>query len=159
MRRRALALAGAAACVAVLAAGCGSSGESAGTFATRILREEISGQWAAQWGELHPGHQKLIDRAQYVTCSEGMATNVGTGHETFTVTGVRDEAIHVRGVPERTATLVTVRVTGIVGQSTAVFHLHAVRDRGRWRWILGPSFLQALDHGKCLDGSALSPGS
>lgn len=47
-------------------AGCGGSGgngsstraqsrESAGQFVTRILREEISGQWAAQWRELHPG--------------------------------------------------------------------------------------------------------
>ena len=141
------------------AAGCGSAQESAGSFATRILREEISGQWAAQWGELHPGHQKLIDRAQYVLCSEGMETNVGTGKERFTVTGVRGQAIHVRGVPEHTAELVTVRVTGIAGAGAAVFHLHAVRDRGRWRWILGNSFLAALGRGQCLDGSALGAGS
>jgi len=32
---------------------------------------------------------------------------------------------------------------------------HAVLDAGRWTWILGPAFLDALRHGRCLDGSPL----
>jgi hypothetical protein len=154
---RVLAVAGLAAVLAGLAAGCGGgSGESAGAFMTRILQEELEGRWAAQWGELHPGHQKLITRAQYVLCSEGMGTNVETGHETFTVRSVRDQPIHVRGVPERTAKLVTIQLSQ-PGSGSQTYHLHAVRDRGRWTWILGEPFLHELAQGRCLDGSPLGP--
>jgi hypothetical protein len=157
--RRVVALGGLAVALAAVAAGCGGTAtpsESAGAFMTRILQEEIAGRWAAQWGELHPGHQKLITRAQYVLCSEAMGTNVETGNETFTVRGVRDQAIHVRGVPERTAKLVTIQLRQ-PGNGSATYHLHAVLDHGRWTWILGQSFLAALAKGRCLDGSPLSP--
>jgi hypothetical protein len=125
---------------------------------TRILHEELSGQWAAQWGELHPGHQKLITRAQYVTCSEAMGTNVSTGRETLSVRGVRDVAIHVRAVPERSAKLVTIVLRSGAGAEPTTYHLHAVLDGGRWTWILGRSFLDALEQGRCLDGSPLGAG-
>jgi hypothetical protein len=161
MRGVPYALAGAA-LVAVVASGCGSSGssgsgETPGAFITRILQEELSGRWAAQWGELHPGHQRLITRAQYVTCSETLATNVATGRETFDVRSVRDQAIHVRGVPERTAKLVTIRLARSGGSDGVTYRLHAVREGGRWTWILGRSFLDAVAHGRCLDGSPLTP--
>ncbi len=152
-------LGGLAVALAALASGCGgstSSSDGAGSFMTRILQEEIAGRWAAQWTELHPGHQKLITEAQYVLCSEAMATNVQTGRETFTVRSVRDQSIHVRGVPERTAKLVTIQLRE-PGSGSQTYHLHAVRDRGRWTWILGRSFLDALAQGRCLDGSPLTP--
>jgi|GEM_PF-1383336 len=159
--RRGLAAGGAALLLAGAASGCGRGGgpssgpgESAGAFMTRILREEIGGRWAAQWGELHPGHQKLITRAQYVTCSESVGTNVATGRETIQVRSVRDQAIHVRGVPEATAKLVTIRL-GRPASGPVTYRLHAVLDAGRWTWILGPAFLDALRHGRCLDGSPL----
>jgi hypothetical protein len=147
--------------LAATASGCGGNGsaapqESPGAFITRILQEEISGRWAAQWGELHPGHQRLITRAQYVTCSEAIGTNVGNGKETFDVRAVRDQAIHVPGVPERTAKLVTIRLRRPDGVDPVTYHLHAVLDGGRWTWILGASFLDALKQGRCLDGSPLS---
>jgi hypothetical protein len=121
---------------------------------TRILREEISGQWAAQWNELHPGQQKLITRLEYVRCSERIGTNVGTQNEQFVVEQVQDVPIHEHGVPERTSKLVTVHVTG--PSVTSRFRIHAVFDRGRWRWVLGPGLLQAVEHGRCLDGSPLA---
>lgn len=149
------------AAVGLALAGCGGSGggnktgrESAGQFVTRILREEISGQWASQWRELHPGQQKLISRDQYVLCSERIATNVGVKHERFTVHQTRNVPFHERGVPERTSKLVTISVKG--PQLNATFHVHAVLHTGRWRWVLGPALLQSVTHGRCLDGSALS---
>jgi hypothetical protein len=151
------ALGGLAIVLAAAAAGCGGggrSGESAGAFMTRILQEELAGRWAAQWGELHPGHQKLITRAQYVLCSEEIGTNVETGRETFAVRSVRDQPIHVRGVPERTAKLVTIQLRQ-PGSGVETYRLHAVRDQGRWTWILGRSFLDELAQGRCLDGSPL----
>ncbi|HVS86195.1 MAG TPA: hypothetical protein VHD91_11230 [Gaiellaceae bacterium] len=156
--RRLAAAAAALAALALLAAGCGGSkSDDPGAFATHILREEISGQWAAQWGELNPGHQKLITRAQYVVCSQAMGTNFGTGKEKLDVESVRDVAIHVRNVSERTAKLVAVRLSNVPGQQPITYHVHAVRDSGRWTWILGATFLDAIAHHQCLDGSPLDP--
>jgi len=142
-----------------LLAACGGTSttatrESPGKFVTRILREEIAGQWGAQWGELHPGQQKLITRKQYVLCSKRLGTAVGTKRERFIVQQVENAPIHERGVPEKTSKLVTISVKG--PGVTASFHIHAVLDQGRWRWVLGPGLLAAVEHGECLDGSILS---
>lgn len=144
-----------------LAAGCGGSGsatpkESVGVFMTRILREEINGQWARQWAELHPGHRRLITRAQYVACSRKMNTDIATGKEVFRVLAVANDPIHVAGVPQRTSKLVTITFTQR-GKATGAltYRLHAVADKGRWVWILGDRFLTAVSRGRCLDGSPL----
>ncbi|MDX6486183.1 MAG: hypothetical protein QOF43_1336 [Gaiellaceae bacterium] len=126
----------------------------AGAFMTRILREEISGQWNLQWHELHPAHQKLITQAQYVACSRRMGTNFATGKEIFRVLDIRNEPIDVKGVPQRTSKLVTVTFRE-PGKTGLTYHMHAVSVRGRWTWILGGRFLNALSRGRCLDGSPL----
>jgi hypothetical protein len=159
-------LAGAlAAAVAALATGCGGAGATApsatasvngpGVFMTRILREEIRGQWGKQWSELHPAHQALISQSQYVACSRRMGTDFATGHEVFHVLDVRDEPIKVRGVPQHTAKLVTINFREPGKQNGLTYHMHAVSVDGRWTWILGGRFLSALSHGQCLDGSPL----
>ncbi len=138
-------------------AGCGGTStahESVGVFMTRILREEINGQWSKQWTELHPAHQKLISQVQYVACSRQMGTNIATGRETFHVLAAKDEAIHGEGIPQRTAKLVPISFTS-PGATTLTYRLHAVDLSGRWVWILGERFLSAVDKGRCLDGSPL----
>ena len=132
-----------------------SPGENVGVFMTRILREEIKGQWARQWDELHPGHQRLITRSQYVACSRALQTDIATGSEIFNVLDVIDEPIAVRGIPERTSKLVTLSFHVRGSANTLTYRLHAVARQGRWTWILGPRFLRAIAHGHCLDGSPL----
>jgi hypothetical protein len=148
--------------VLLVAAGCGAGTaapkESVGVFMTRILREEINGQWSKQWAELHPGHQKLITRAEYVACSKQMGTNVATGRETFHVLAIQDEPIQVQGVPQHTSKLVIIRFKE-PGIDPLTYRLHAVAVSGRWTWILGNQFLAAVGHGKCLDGSPLRTGT
>jgi hypothetical protein len=148
------------AAVAALVFGCGvasarSPGENVGVFMTRILREEIKGQWARQWDELHPGHQRLITRLQYVACARALQTDIATGAEVFNVLDVRDEAINVPSVPQRTSKLVTLSFHARGSAKALTYRLHAVATRGRWAWILGPRFLSAIAHGRCLDGSPL----
>ena len=150
----------AAVLLALAVAGCGSGAaapkESVGIFVTRILREEINGQWARQWSELHPGHQKLITRAQYVACSREMQTDIATGAEVFHVLAVQDDPIHIQDVPQRTSKLVTINIRQRGKTGTGLtYRLHAVDVGGRWAWILGGPFLTALAHGRCLDGSPL----
>src|SRR3954466_15944858 len=104
--------------IVLVVAGCGaataaspprtSSVRSPGVFMTRILREEIHGQWDLQWKALHPAHQKLISEAQYVACSQRMGTDFATGDEIFRVLDVGNEPIQVKGVPERSSKLVTI---------------------------------------------------
>ena len=125
-------------------------------FVTRILREEINGQWGVQWSELHPGHQQLITRAEYVACSRRMNTDIATGGEVFRVTGVRDAPLHVDGVKQRTSKLVTITVRGRgSAASPLTYFIHAVAVGRRWRWVLGEKFLTQIAHGRCLDGSPL----
>jgi hypothetical protein len=162
--RRSFLVAVAALVLAPLVAGCGESTvasptpavNGAGIFMTRILREEIRGQWGKQWGELHPAHQALISQSQYVACSRRMGTDFATGHELFRVLDVRDEAIKVRGVPQRTSKLVTINFREPGKTNGLTYHMHAVSVDGRWTWILGGRFLSALSHGQCLDGSPLA---
>lgn len=144
--------------VAVAAAGCGGTSapsERVGAFVTRILREEINGQWAEQWKELHPAHQQLITRTQYVTCSRQIGTDIATGGEIFKVLDVRDAPIDVAHVPQHTSKLVTIslRQPGSTGPLT--YRVHAVAVGGRWAWVLGQKFLSQLSRGRCLDGSRL----
>lgn len=131
-----------------------ASSEGPGAFITRILREEIHGQWGLQWRELHPGHQRLITKAQYIQCSRAMKTNFATGEEIFRVLDVRNEAISVQGVPQRISKRVTINFRE-PGKTGLTYRLHAVNVRGRWTWILGGRFLSALSRGRCLDGRPL----
>lgn len=129
--------------------------ETPGGFITRILKEEIHGQWARQWAELHPGHRALITRSQYVACSRGIGTDFATGKEVFSVLGVRDESIDVRGVPQRTSKVVTITFHQPGKTSGLTYHLHAVAVGRHWTWILGVPFLSKLEQGRCPDGSPL----
>jgi hypothetical protein len=147
--------------VSALATGCGAATtatphEQPGVFVKRVLREEINGQWGRQWDELHPAHQLLISRAQYVECSRQMGTNVAKGTETLRVIDVRDEAIQVQDVPERSSKVVTITLR-VSGKAPQTYRVHAVDNHGRWAWILGNRFLTQLNRDRCLDGSPL-PG-
>jgi hypothetical protein len=146
--------------LAALLAGCGGSTptvsqEGPGAFVTRILREEISGQWSRQWRDLHPAHQRLITQSQYVVCSRRMGTDFATGDEVFKVIDVKDEPIKVKDVPQRTSKVVAITLREPGSDTIPTYHLHAVSVSGRWTWILGGRFLSALARGQCLDGSPL----
>jgi hypothetical protein len=147
--------------LALVVAGCGGSSTAAspdktvGLFMTRILREELNGQWARQWNDLHPAHKQLITRAQYVACSRSMGTNIGTGDETYRVLAVKDEPIDVFAVPQRDSKVVTIQYRSPLSNAVPRYDMHAVAVDGRWTWILGKRFLEAVAHGKCMDGSAL----
>jgi hypothetical protein len=84
-----------------------------------------------------------------------MGTDIATGTEIFRVLDVRNEPIHVRGVPQRTSKLVTIMFRRPGKANGLTYYLHAVDVGGRWTWILGGAFLSKLAHGRCLDGSPL----
>jgi hypothetical protein len=99
----------------------------------------------------------LISQDQYVTCSERQKTSLGTPDATIKVKSVEDAPLAAKGVPETTSKLLTVSFVPTTGAAPETFHIHVVRDNGKWTWILTPAFLQALADKKCLDGSPLPP--
>jgi hypothetical protein len=139
----------------VLAPAAAPAAETPGGFITRILKDEIHGEWSLQWRALHPGHKRLITESQYVACSRVMGTDFATGHEVFRVVSVRDDRIDVRGVPQRMSKLVTITLRQREKTNGLTYHMHAVRVDGRWTWILGKRFLSQVAQGRCLDGSPL----
>jgi hypothetical protein len=139
----------------VLAPAAAPAAETPGGFITRILREEIHGQWALQWESLHPGHKALITQAQYDRCSRTMGTDFATGDEIYRVVAVRNDPIAVSGVPQRTSKLVTITLRRRSKPNGLTYHMHAVNVGGRWTWILGSRFLSSVEQGRCLDGSPL----
>jgi len=137
-----------------LDSGRAADAESAGVFAVRIVDEELHGMWARQWTQLHPGHQALITRDQYVACSRGLGTNIGD--EVLTVRSVAQAPIDVRNVPQRMSALVTLTMRRPGSSDAVTLHVHAVAVAGHWTWILGERFLDALAQGRCLDGTPLA---
>jgi hypothetical protein len=98
-----------------------------------------------------------MSQEQFVTCSRRQQTTLGTPESKITVKSVTDVPIDVRGIPEHTAKLLTVELVPTPGAAPETFHIHVVSHDGKWTWILGPDYLTALAHKKCIDGSPLPP--
>jgi hypothetical protein len=131
--------------------------DSAGAFAAQILQLEVTGQWERQYALLNPGHRQLITKGQYVACSRPLGTAIGP--QRFVVRESKLVTIRVPHVAARIAALVTVEMHRPESKQVATFHVHVVPADGRWTWILGKSFLQALAAGRCLYGAPLSSSS
>jgi hypothetical protein len=128
--------------------------DSAGAFAAQILQLEVTGHWEQQYALLNPGHRQLITEGQYVACSRPLGTAIGP--QRFVVRGIKVVTIHVPHVAMRTAALVTVDMHRPGSAQVATFHVHVVPANGRWTWILGKSFLEALAGDRCLYGAPLT---
>jgi hypothetical protein len=126
----------------------------AGAFAARILRLEVTGQWSQQYRLLNPGHRALLTERQYVECSRPLGTAIGP--QRFVVRSTKSVPVHVPHVAARTGALVTIEMHRPHSARAATFQVHAIADHGRWTWILGDSFLTALEHGRCLYGMPLA---
>jgi hypothetical protein len=148
------AAAAAATAAAATATGLATAGSAAGhaplpgagAFAARIVQDDLEGRWDVQYDDLHPAHQALLTRDQYVVCSARLGTAVPAR-----VRVVRTELHGDRA-------LVTLRMRSLLGRNAATLHVHTVAVEGRWRWILGKRFLAELAHHRCLDGSPLYGG-
>ena len=139
-------------------AGCGGgddadSGDlSAGEFLQEITADHLRGEFSESWEDLHPAHQELISQIQLVYCGEREPTP--TEDTTVRIVSVRPVTVALPEIPERRVQAVRIELRdreGVVDRYTA----HAVRVGDRWRWVLTPAFVRALESGKCPDGSPL----
>jgi hypothetical protein len=143
--------------IALVLAGCGGGDEptgdiGAGAFLQRITADHLNGDFSESWEDLHPAHQKLITQIQFVYCGERDPPL--EEDTTVRVLSVKPVTKDLPDIPQHRAEAVRIQLrdkTGVVDTHTA----HAVRVGDEWKWVLSPQFVQAVESGKCPDGSPL----
>lgn len=155
--------AGAVACTLVLTA-CGggaaspdgeaiaSPTEGAGLFMTSLIREKATGQYELAWQSLHPFHQHVAPRVEYVQC-ENQTAFPGTLLK-VSVVRVKDEPVLIAGeshsVESKAVTIrVSVRSPGLPRPVIVVDTYHAVPVEGHWTWILTRDNFAQYKSGHC----------
>jgi hypothetical protein len=144
--------------------GCGgsaasSSGNStatpstgAGLFMTSLIREKALGQYELAWKSLHPFHQRVAPRGEYVQC-ENRTAFPGRLLK-VSVVRVQNEPVLIAG-EERTVSskAVTIRVSvdypGLNKPVVVTDTYHAVAVGGHWTWILTRGNFDRYRTGQC----------
>lgn len=126
--------------------------EDVDDFYTRRIEYEFKGQYGRSWDTLHPGQQAVVSRTRYEECRDEASTETaGVDFERLTVIETYEDPIEITGVPEKTSTAVTVRITVSQGMSeeTLTDTFHAVAVDGEWKWLLPPADVRAYKRGEC----------
>jgi hypothetical protein len=126
--------------------------EDLGDFYLRRIDYEFKGQFGRSWDELHPGQQALVPREKYEECRDTASDEfAGVDFKGLKVVETYKDPIDVLGVPEKTSTAVTVRITvaDSQDQQTVTDTFHAVAVDGEWKWILPPADVRAFKQGNC----------
>jgi hypothetical protein len=142
---------------ALVLAGCGGSDSEqgdlgAGEFLQEITVDHLKGDFSDSWERLHPAHQQLISQIQFVYCGDREPEL--KNDSTVRILSVEPVRKQIPKIPQRRMQAVRIQIrdkTGVVDEYTA----HAVRVGGEWRWVLSPSFVKAVEAGRCPDGSPL----
>ncbi|HKH31864.1 MAG TPA: hypothetical protein VKA45_12515 [Gaiellaceae bacterium] len=142
--------------IALVLAGCGGDEPTgdigAGEFLQRITAEHLRGDFSESWEDLHPAHQKLISQIQFVYCGEREPPL--EEDTTVRILSVKPVTKELPRIPQHRAQAVRIQLRdkkGVVDTYTA----HAVRIGDAWKWVLSGPFVQAVESGKCPDGSPL----
>ena len=126
--------------------------EDVGDFYTRRIDYELKGQYGRSWDTLHPGQQAVVSRTRYEECRDEASTEIaGVEFERLRVIETYEDPIDVAGVPEKTSTAVTVRITVSQGmnEETITDTFHAVAVDGEWKWLLPPADVRVYRRGEC----------
>jgi len=157
---------------AVALTGCGGTAASsagnptvsptsgAGLFMTSLIREKATGQYGLAWKSLHPFHQRIAPRGEYVHC-ENLTAFPGRLLK-VSVVRVQSEPVLIAG-EQRTVSskAVTIRVSvdypGIDKPVTLTDIYHAVAVAGHWTWILTPGNFDQYRSGHCPGAAPVTP--
>jgi hypothetical protein len=130
-----------------------TSNTEAARFAARTMRLLAENRYSVAWRSLHPEHQQVATRAEYVACER---TSLVPGHVTSLRVGrVTDERIAVAGMRRETASkAVAVRIViadGLVPEGVIVEDVvHVIAVDGGWAWILPLARYEAYRTGACV---------
>jgi hypothetical protein len=126
--------------------------EDAADFLERIVQQRSLGQHGRVWESLHPLHQAVASRAEYVGC-EGQ-NEIDAEIEDIEVVDQYDEPLEIPGqtadVPSKAVTIrLTVKIPLIEEPQVVTRTAHAVAEDGEWRWILTPEDYRAYQADRC----------
>lgn len=154
-----------------LCAGCGSSNKAAAPtksqatttevskpdqdpadFLKEIINQKALEQNGRLWETLHPFHQAVATRTEFVAC-EGRTPTVGEIKKTE-ILDQYEEPVRIPGqakdVPSQAVTIrLTLTVPAVDKPQVATATAHAVAVNGEWRWILTPEDYQAYKANRC----------
>jgi hypothetical protein len=133
-----------------LAAGCALTEDSedheAGTAVKTVLEREYVGDYGGAWDTLHPRHQRLVTRQEYVDCRSEI--DIQGTLDSIVVLDVKDRLLNVYGLrPATPAKRVKVRVVTDETDYTAGYHVVLVRES--WRWVLSDSAARGFERTDC----------
>jgi hypothetical protein len=127
--------------------------EDAGDFLKEFIEQRALGQVGRAWETLHPLHQEVATRNEYMDC-EGQNT------PSFELKGIEevdeyDEPLQIPGqtgeVPSKAVTLrLEYQFPGAEDTQTETLTAHALNVDGEWRWVLAPDVYEAYKAGECL---------
>jgi hypothetical protein len=112
-----------------------------GRFVSRVVTLVLADDYSAAWASLHPAHQEVAPRGEYVACE--LRTPVGANLRSIDVVRIADRSLHVPGEQGRIAAkAVTLRITlenEALRENEVFSHtFNAVAVDSHWAWILTP---------------------
>lgn len=126
---------GVAVTVLILIAACGGgSSDESGVEAAFLEHDQFEqdGQWGRLYDRLHPAHQELVDREDFMRCAQLEGTAPGY---TVKVVETFEEPVEVEGEGEVESVAITAEYRDGTETQRHTSHLVDVGD-GDWRWLL-----------------------
>jgi len=137
--------------VLALTGACGGGSSDDGSPGNAVRRQFgyiDKGQWGREWDELHPQHQAIVSRSDFVNCNADNNLDIDVE-----IVDTYEETIDVPELGVTDTTAVTVDITGNIGffglpdESTDTFH--EINVDGEWRWVLSQDNLDSYSAGDC----------
>lgn len=154
------ALVAAAVAAATMAVAGHGSGRAAGrplgdpgAFVKKLVVQIVRDDYAHAWQTLHPAHQRVASKWEYVDCELG--SPIPGQLVSVKIVRVFDERVFVPGlsrvVESKAVTFrLTIKAPALGATSRATHTGHAVPVDGRWRWILPPDRFEVYRSNLCL---------
>lgn len=135
--------------VALLAA-CGGSDDTdsgAEQAVVETIEQRLAGQWAPLYQTLHPAHQELVSREDFLACADDVLGHMPAAR--IRAVDSHEERTTIPATDVETDSMaVTIEISA--GDETATTTAHTVEVDGEWRWILS----EPLDFDDCGEPSA-----
>jgi hypothetical protein len=138
--------------VTLVAAPAGGAAESPEAFMKRVLRFTVEARYAEAWTLLHPAHQRVASKQQFVRCRATDPSLSAYRLASTTLVSKRTAPLASPGVPQRRSTRVVLRFRIADGQQVypaADASVNAVWTGRRWAWVLPAGEVPAFRAGRC----------
>lgn len=147
--RRALAL---VALATLVAAPSGGAAEPPEAFMKRVLQFTVEARYAEAWTLLHPAHQRLAPKQQFVRCRATDPSLSAFHLASSKLLSKRTARLASPGVPQNRSTRVVLRFR--IADATQVYpatdaSVNAVWTGRRWAWVLPADEIPAFRAGRC----------